>query len=42
MTGPRSKRVALLSDAWADLDRVVDGLTPEVALEPIDGGSSFA
>jgi len=39
---PRSNLVALLFDAWVDLDRVVDGLTVEVALEPHDGGSSFA
>jgi len=42
MTGPRSKLVGLLFDAWVDLDRVVDGLTPEVAVEALDGGSSFA
>ena len=42
MTGPRSKLVGLLFDAWSELDRVVDGLTPEVALEALDGGSSFA
>ena len=42
MTRPRSKLVALLFDAWTDMDRVVDGLTPEVALESLDGGSSFA
>jgi uncharacterized damage-inducible protein DinB len=39
---PRSRLVGLLFDAWADLDRVVDGLTPEVAVEALDGGSSFA
>ncbi len=39
---PRSKLVALMFDAWADLDRVVEGLSPEVALETIDGGNSFA
>ncbi len=42
MTGPRSKVVGLLIDAWVDLDRVIEGLTAEVALEPLDGGSSFA
>lgn len=42
MKGPRSKLVSLLFDAWADMDRVVDGLTPDEALESLDGGSSFA
>jgi hypothetical protein len=39
---PRSKLVALLFDAWVDLDRVVDGLAPAMAIEALDGGSSFA
>jgi hypothetical protein len=42
VTVPRSKLVGFLFDAWADLDRVVEGLTPEVALEALDGSSSFA
>ena len=40
MTGPRSKVVGLLIDAWVDLDRVLEGLTAEVALEPLDGGTA--
>ncbi len=42
MTESRSKLVALLIDAWADLDRVVEGLTGVVALESPEGESSFA
>jgi hypothetical protein len=38
----RSKVVGLLLEAWNDLDRVVDGLTPEEAVRQYDGGSSFA
>ena len=37
-----SKLVGLLFESWNDMDRVVDGLTPTDALEPFDGGSSFA
>ena len=42
MTEPRSKLVGLLFDAWTDMDRVVEGITDDVALEALDGGSSFA
>jgi hypothetical protein len=42
MTKPRSKLVALLFDAWADLDKVIEGLTADVAFDSLDGGSSFA
>lgn len=37
-----SKLVGLLFEAWDDLNRVMAGLTPEVAVQRIDGGSSFA
>ena len=42
MIRPRSKLVALLFDAWTDMDRVVDGLTSEIAIGTLAGGSSFA
>ena len=38
----KSKLVGLLFESWTDMDRVVKGLTPEDAIEPFDGGSSFA
>ena len=38
----KSKLVGLLFDSWTDMDRVVNGLTPEDAIESFDGGSSFA
>ena len=38
----KSKLVGLLFESWNDMDRVVDGLTPENALENFDRGSSFA
>jgi hypothetical protein len=34
--------VGLVLEAWADLDRVLDGLSPEEAVRRVDGGSSFA
>ena len=37
-----SKLVGLLFDAWADIDRAVEGLSAEQAMEQVQGGSSFA
>jgi hypothetical protein len=36
------KLVLLMYQSWADLDRAVDGLTPEEAMARYDGGSSIA
>ncbi len=39
---PRSALVGLLYGAWDDLDRVLEGVTPEEALTRHDGASAFA
>lgn len=39
---PQSKLVALLFEAFGELDRAVGGLDPDDALRATDGGSSFA
>ncbi|MCE2465327.1 MAG: DinB family protein [Dehalococcoidia bacterium] len=36
------KQVGLLYEAWADLDRVTDGLEPIPATQPLEQGSSIA
>lgn len=38
----KSKLVGLTFEAWNDVDRVVDGLTPDDAVKQWDEGSSFA
>ncbi len=38
----RSNVVGLLFEAWNDVDRVLADLSPEDAVQPWDGGSSFA
>ncbi len=39
---PQSKLVGLMFEAWVDIDRVVEGLTPEEAVRNWGGGSAFA
>ena len=38
----RDKQTGLLYEAWADLDRVIDGLDTPTATRSLDGGSSIA
>ncbi len=38
----RSRTVGLVFEAWRDLDRCYDGITPEFATQRVDGGSSPA
>ncbi|MFN8531928.1 MAG: NUDIX domain-containing protein [Dehalococcoidia bacterium] len=42
LTYARSRTVGLVFEAWRDLDRCYDGVTPEFATQRIDGGSSLA
>ncbi len=37
-----NRLVGLLYEAWKDVDRVVDGLDAEEAVQQFDGGSSYA
>ena len=37
-----SKLVGMLFEAWNDLDRVLEGLSGDEAVQNPDGGSSFA
>ncbi len=37
-----SKLVGLLTEAWKDFDRVLNGLDSSIAVQNLDGGSSFA
>ena len=39
---PQSKLVGLLFESWNDLDRVVEGLSRDDAVQNFGGGSSFA